>query len=217
MSVSGRRIAELAQDVADAHDAADALRTLTDLRQELDQYERQQVAWALSSGRSFTDIARALGITRQAAHRRFKDLAPAGRRGKRTPASAEVLLVLAYARAEALALRAPVVHPEHVLLGILRNDDRRAAAALQAAGITLETARLRARAHDRDGARSTRQALARATLRAREEDAGQVGVDHLLRGVLAVLRHEPGSLDVPAARVIAALDRAPAPSGVACA
>jgi ATP-dependent Clp protease ATP-binding subunit ClpA len=216
-SVSGRRIRDLVREVAGALEPDDALRTLTEMREELDEYERQQVAWALSAGRSYADVARALGITRQAAYRRFKDLMPRRRRRReRVPASAQVRLVLRYARAEALAVLAPTVHPDHVLLGILRNGDRRAAAALHAAGVTLPNARVCARSRGPEGIDLTRAALARALQRAREERAPQLGVDHLLRGALAELDGDSGSLlrslDVSPADVIVALDRATVPA-----
>jgi ATP-dependent Clp protease ATP-binding subunit ClpA len=215
MSISGRRIIDLAQEAAGAVGPDDALRTVTEMRQELDEYERQQVAWALRSGRSYADVARALGITRQAANRRFKDLMPQRRRRReRVPASAEVRLVLQYARAEALAVLAPAVHPDHVLLCILRNGDRRAAPALHAAGVTLQNARVRARSRGPEGMGLTRAALARGAWRAQAEKAPQLGVDHLLRGALAELDGDPGSLlrslDVSPADVIVALDRATA-------
>jgi hypothetical protein len=218
-SVAGRRICELAQEAARAPDAEEALRTLMVLRHELDDYERQQAAWALTQGGSYADVARALGISRQAAHRRFKDLAPPRRRRdrRRLPVTAEVRLVLGYARAEALALRAATLQPEHLLIGILRNGDRRAAAALAAAGITLEDARLEARRAasrpDREGPRAVDAVLGRAARRASEERATQLGLDHLLRGLVAEMSRAP---HVPAARVIAALDgraaEAPTPS-----
>ena len=55
---------------------------LTELRRELDELERAHVGRALQSGSSFADVARPLGISRQAAHRRYRDLAdrPAGAR-----------------------------------------------------------------------------------------------------------------------------------------
>ena len=51
-----------------------------------------------------------------------------------------------YARAEARALGASVLAPVHVVLGILRNGDQRAAAALTASGLELDEARRAARA-----------------------------------------------------------------------
>jgi uncharacterized protein YerC len=51
-----------------------SLRSLTALRAELDLLERHIVARALQEGQTYTQIARPLGISRQAAHRRYRDL-----------------------------------------------------------------------------------------------------------------------------------------------
>ncbi|MBE2319653.1 hypothetical protein DVA67_027035 [Solirubrobacter sp. CPCC 204708] len=51
-----------------------SLRALTALRAELDVLERHLVARALQEGQTYTQIARPLGISRQAAHRRYRDL-----------------------------------------------------------------------------------------------------------------------------------------------
>ena len=52
-----------------------ALQALTELRHQLDLVERSQVARALDTGHTFTAIAVPLAISRQAAHRRHRDLA----------------------------------------------------------------------------------------------------------------------------------------------
>src|SRR5215207_5558329 len=107
MSVSGQKICALAEEAAEAAEPEEALETLTRIREELAEFERQQVARALTSGRSYGDIARAMGITRQAAHRRFKGLTKAPRRGsQRLPPTPEVRLVFEYAREEARSLGA---------------------------------------------------------------------------------------------------------------
>jgi hypothetical protein len=49
-----------------------ALDELQALRAELDTYEDELVRHALGSGASFAAIARSLGISRQAAHRRYR-------------------------------------------------------------------------------------------------------------------------------------------------
>ena len=135
MSVSGQRICALAEEAAAAAEPEVALETLTRIRDELQEFERQQVARALTSGRSYGDVARAMGISRQAAHRRFKDLLKRNRRrSERLPPTPEVRLVFEYAREEARALGASELAPVHVVLGILRNGDQRAAAALTASG-----------------------------------------------------------------------------------
>jgi len=51
-----------------------ALRALTELRRHLDRFERRQIRRALASGESFAAVARARGISRQAAHRQYRHL-----------------------------------------------------------------------------------------------------------------------------------------------
>jgi ATP-dependent Clp protease ATP-binding subunit ClpA len=79
-----------------------------------------------------------LGISRQAAHRRFRDLAPARRRDPLVATDA-ARRVVRLAQAEALAAGASP-GSEHVLLGILRTDCE-AARALRFDGVTPERAR----------------------------------------------------------------------------
>ena len=52
-----------------------ALETLAELRREIELFNREQVKRGLAAGRSFGEVARALGVSRQAAHRRYRDLA----------------------------------------------------------------------------------------------------------------------------------------------
>ncbi len=220
MSESGQRICALAEEAAAASEPDAALETLTRIREELAEFERQQVARALTSGRSYGDVARAMGISRQAAHRRFKDLAKQKRRGsKRLPPTPEVRLVFDYARAEARALGASVLAPVHVLLGILRNGDRRAAAALTASGLSLEDARRVARsdlaASGNGGAAKVdiREMLAETAQCARRRGADTVEVEHLLRSALTSDDRGAdqllGRLGVAPDRVLAELEDAP--------
>ena len=220
MSVSGQVICRLAEAAAGTSDPESALQTLTRLRTELDEFERQQVARALTAGRSFGAIARAMGLSRQAVHRRFRDLAAHLRRRTALPPSPEVRLVFEYARAEAAALGATVLGQDHVLLGILRNGDLRAASVLAATGVTLEDARraawAAAAARKRGGARKVdiRAVLGEAVQCAKSRGADRVAVEHVLRAALAdesagaaqLLRR----LGVPPARILAGLDEAPA-------
>jgi ATP-dependent Clp protease ATP-binding subunit ClpA len=204
--VSGQRICTLAEEAASAADPEAALETLTRIREELAEFERQQVARALTAGRSYGDVARAMGITRQAAHRRFKDLTKGpGRGSQRLPPTPEVRLVFEYAREEARALGASVLAPVHVLLGILRNGDRRAAAALDSSGIGLDDARRAARGETapRGGGKvDIRAILGETALCARRRGADEVQVEHLLRSALA--SEDPG-----AGRVLEQLGVAP--------
>ena len=217
MSVSGKRICALAEEAASADNPEVALETLTRIREELVEFERQQVARALTAGGSYGDVARAMGITRQGAHRRFKDLTKGPRRGsERLPPTPEVRLVFEYAREEARSLGASVLTPVHVVLGILRNGDRRAAAALGASGIELEAARRVARAGSAPGGGGKvdiRAILGETALCARRRGASEVQVEHLLRSALA--SEDPGAehllkrLGVVPALVLAQLDAQP--------
>jgi ATP-dependent Clp protease ATP-binding subunit ClpA len=220
MSVSGQRICALAEEAAAAADPEAALETLTRIRDELQEFERQQVARALTSGRSYGDVARAMGISRQAAHRRFKDLLKGNRRrSERLPPTPEVRLVFEYAREEARALGASELAPVHVVLGILRKGDQRAAAALTASGLELEDARRAA--HGEEGAVGSgvagkvdiRNMLAETAQCARKRGAEQVEVEHLLRSALANDDHGAGGmlerLGVAPDRVLAELEAAP--------
>src|SRR5215217_7933605 len=106
MSQSGQRICRLAEEAANATQPRDALRLLCELRQELEDFERRQAARALGAGDSFGAIARALGISRQAAHRRFRDLASGANgdgNGTERP-TPEARLAAEYAREESAAL-----------------------------------------------------------------------------------------------------------------
>jgi hypothetical protein len=52
----------------------ESLAGLTALRGELEAFEREQVGRALDGGATFTAIGGTLGISRQAAHRRYRAL-----------------------------------------------------------------------------------------------------------------------------------------------
>jgi ATP-dependent Clp protease ATP-binding subunit ClpA len=210
MSVSGQRICRLAEEAADTPDPELALRTVTALRAELDQFERQQVARALTAGRSFGTIARALGVSRQAVHRRFKHLTKR-RRHAEVPPSPEVRLAVEYAGEEAKALEAQRLVPAHLLLGVLRTGDRRGAAALTAAGVEIETAReATPPSSDDDGLRAL---LAEAVQVARQHGAEYVEIEHVVRAALASghdsVRQMLGGLRVEAAAVLRQLDAMP--------
>ncbi len=108
--------------------------------------------------------------------------------------------------------------PVHVVLGILRNGDQRAAAALSASGLALEDARRVARAdHSATGGGGSkvdiRAMLTDTAQCARKRGADQVEVEHLLRTALA--SDDPGAgrllgrLGVAPDRVLAQLDEAP--------
>jgi len=101
-----------------APDPLRSLRELGALREELDAFERAQVRRALESGASFAAVARALGITRQAAHRRYRSLLDAAAAPPRLVASADALALLQRARLEAARAGAVTVGPEHVVSAV---------------------------------------------------------------------------------------------------
>jgi ATP-dependent Clp protease ATP-binding subunit ClpA len=189
MSEVGTRICQLAEEAAQDQDPESALRTLTELRGELDAFVRAHVARGLAAGRSFSDLARALGISRQAAHRRFRDLAPERPRARRRlVASDAVRRVVRLAHAEAVAA-GTTAGSQHVLLGILRTDSE-AARALKSEGVTLDGARACGQIPDADDHARQDSTCVRTILR----QAGRValargdrhlGLEQLLLAALA--------------------------------
>jgi ClpA/ClpB-like protein/helix-turn-helix protein len=185
----GQRLAQLAAEATSAPSARASLRALTELRGELDEFERRQIAHALAEGASFAAIGRDLGRSRQAVHRRFRDL-----KGEDMPllTAPDVRRVLKYAREEAVRLGADQLGGEHVVLGILRAGDLRAAELLRSAGATLDRARTQVHAaapdrmmfrRDMDPAdlRPLLSAPARAT---RERGGRRIEVEDVLAGAL---------------------------------
>lgn len=213
MSVSGQLICRLAEAAAETPDPERALRTLTALRAELDQFERQHVARALTAGRSFGTIARALGVSRQAAHRRFKDLTGRRRRAE-VPPSPEVRLAVEYAGEEAARLSDGRLGPAHLLLGVLRTGDRRGAAALTAAGMELDTCREAAPSASGDDV-GLRALLANAVQNAKQENRRCVEIEDVVRAALDSRHHSVTTMlagaGVSATRVLHQLDAADEP------
>lgn len=146
MTASAARIEQRARDATRQTNAEDALRALAALRGELDALEPALVARALRGGSSWSRIARALGVSKQAAHRKHRDVLDrepeAGEEAvARMRVSAEARRCVKLARQEARALGRGAVGTEHLLLGILRCRTSRAAAVLRSLGVTIERAR----------------------------------------------------------------------------
>ena len=199
-------LATLAAAAARADDPRDALRRIAALRVALDAHERAEVARALADGASFAAVGRELGISRQAVHRRFADLAPAGDAASASSAVAprngqlprdalsltsEARVVLRLASAEARATGNAELGGEHVLLALLRPGA--ALPALEAAGLTLAKARTQVQAaasqsrafsreHDPP---DPRRLLAAAVRETRARGASHVTPEALLRTALA--------------------------------
>jgi hypothetical protein len=109
---NAQRAVGLLERAMTAREPTAALRALTALRKELDALERQQVARALAEGKTFTAIAQPLGISRQAAHRRYRDLTGA-------PAlSPEARAALIRAREEATRHGSYCIDSRHLLIAL---------------------------------------------------------------------------------------------------
>jgi uncharacterized protein YerC len=187
---TSQRIAQRFSEILEARTPIAALRAVTALRRELNLFERQQVARALADGATFASIARELGISRQAVHRRFRNLSPADAPLVTSPDARRVLL---YARDEAIALGADTPASEHVLLATVRISELPAASVLRAAGATLGRVRAhiegvatRAPLFRRDPpADDFFRALLKAPARhARERGSARIEVEDLLLGML---------------------------------
>src|SRR5215210_8513067 len=141
------RLRDLAEHAIGASTPEAGLRAVGALRTEVDALERRHARRALESGLSFGAIARALGISRQAAHRRYRQLAdevpvaPAGQAPGRILVTSEARAVVALAREEARELGSTTVGTEHLLLAIVRDGHGSAAEALTRLGVTLDAAR----------------------------------------------------------------------------
>ncbi|MFE3516986.1 Clp protease N-terminal domain-containing protein [Streptomyces sp. NPDC059166] len=157
---------------------------------------------ARRSGASWTDIGRRMGVTRQAAQKRFVakesvDLS-AGEGFNRYTTRARKAVMTAHS--ESLAARNTEGAPEHLLLGIVAEPDGLAAKALVAQGVPLEAAREAALAALPPAADEVPELVpygpdAKKVLELTFREAlrlghNYVGTEHLL---LALLEHENGS------------------------
>jgi ATP-dependent Clp protease ATP-binding subunit ClpA len=189
------RICRLAEEAAATEEPESALRTLRELREALEDVERARVEQALASGSSFAGIAKALGISRQAAHRRYRNLAP--KPPQRVNFTSHALRAVQLARDEAAAMGAGAIATEHLLIGALRSGGS-PTIALEAEGVTADAAREcvlataanghEHRAADSDG-ETVRAVLHDALEIARARHAEAVDVAHI---VLAALGHPDG-------------------------
>jgi hypothetical protein len=130
-----------------ATDPGEALPAVAALREELDELEAAHVSSALRRGWSWARVGHALGVTKQAAHRRFSRrplTPPRSEEAARLVVSRESRLVVLMARGEAAGRCDSVVRTHHMLLGLLQYGEGRAADALAAVGVTLQNARIQA-------------------------------------------------------------------------
>jgi hypothetical protein len=117
MAPNAQRIIALLERALTVPEPVQGLATLTELRSELDELERVHVGRALQSGSSYAEVAAPLGISRQAAHRRYRDLATPP---PRPVLSAEARSALIRAREEATRHGSISIDSTHLLLAISR-------------------------------------------------------------------------------------------------
>src|SRR5450756_13670 len=127
------------EQLSDAVIAADHLGDVADhlIGHFVDQARR--------SGASWTDIGRSMGVSKQAAQKRFvpkggdaSDLDPSQGFGRFTVPARNVVMA---AQNEARAAGNDQIRPEHLVLGLLSQPDALAARSILEQGVTLETVR----------------------------------------------------------------------------
>ncbi|MFI9374921.1 Clp protease N-terminal domain-containing protein [Streptomyces parvulus] len=156
---------------------------------------------ARRSGASWTDIGRSMGVTRQAAQKRFvpkesADLDPDQGFNRFTPRARNAVMA---AHNEAVASGATEGLPEHLVLGLLTERDALAAKALIAQGVALDAIRAAAAATLPPAAEDVPELVpygpgAKKVLELTFREAlrlghNYVGTEHIL---LALLEHENG-------------------------
>jgi ATP-dependent Clp protease ATP-binding subunit ClpA len=144
------QVEALVMRVVSGNDPGSQLEALCELRRELDAIESELAADAIRAGMSWREIGAAIGVSKQAAHRRHRESvarlvndneAPEGNGSGGVNVSVPARRAVRLARQEAASLGGEEVGTEHLLLGILQCGDEQAAGLLRRLGVTLEAAR----------------------------------------------------------------------------
>ena len=210
MPAAAATIEQLARDAVRIPDPETALRALGALRRELDETESELVIRALQTGASWAHIARALGVSKQAAHRKHRHLAdqlhltPA-EGGSKILVTVEARRAIQFAREETKRLGQPAIGTEHILLGILRCQQSPAVKALNALGVTHQAAKACIQPtmasgtpvgagaietpHEHNVTAHARRILDGSLREAVKRQEGYIGVEHLLLALLADSRN----------------------------
>jgi hypothetical protein len=196
--VGGASLIELAgQALGD--DLDERLSAVAALRQELDRIEAQAVSDAIREAWPWSKIGEALGVSKQAVHRKYSRralLPPNAYHQHETVVSSNARLSVFMARREAAARGDDRVRTEHLLLAMLHQGEGGACEALKEVGVTLQAARLQADIFFPSAlaeieparlplSKAAREALEQATGEVVRRGDAQVETAHLL---LALLR-----------------------------
>jgi ATP-dependent Clp protease ATP-binding subunit ClpA len=213
-----RSVVELAEITAQRGQPGLALAAIVELRERLEALEEFHVEGAREQGWSWREVAQALGVTRQAVHRKYaKRLDDAHRATPqgRIVVTAEARRCVARARREAVSLRHDSVGTDHLLLGL--TAEKSTAEVLAPLGVSVGRARtcvVRLRGNgEANPSVSGRLALSTGAAKALEQSLrealrlaeGEIAAKHVL---LALLRPEASrarrvldSLEVSAAAI----------------
>lgn len=131
-----RRLGTTAQKAL-GREPGKALGAIRQLRVELDSLEEAQVANALARGWSWARIGRALGVSRQAVHRKYSRCSPAPLAWSGPVLANNLRVAMVLARTEAAARGDVLVGTEHLLIGLFQAGEGSAARALRSAGASL--------------------------------------------------------------------------------
>ncbi|MEU6997596.1 Clp protease N-terminal domain-containing protein [Nonomuraea sp. NPDC046570] len=195
------RLDELINVIKGRHPGGDALEELTDavllgehLGELADHLIGHFVDRARHSGASWTDIGRSMGVTKQAAQKRFVPKVGDLRTYERYTDRARHVIVQAQQEARTGG-RAHIL-PEHLVLGLLHEPDGLAAKAMEAAGASLEAVReaTTAALGPADGEAPAEVTFSPQGVKALELTLREalrlghnyIGTEHLLLGVLAL-------------------------------
>ncbi|MGI5197138.1 Clp protease N-terminal domain-containing protein [Streptomyces sp. CA-288835] len=157
---------------------------------------------ARRSGASWTEIGKSMGVTRQAAQKRFvpkaeSDLDPNQGFSRFTPRARNVVVI---SQNEAKNAGNDLIRPEHLILGLIAEPEGLGAKAITAQGVTLDavreaaTAALPPRADDVPALipydSNVKKALELTFREALRLGHNYIGTEHIL---LALLEHEGGT------------------------
>lgn len=173
-------------------DPSGGLAAVAELRRRLDVLEAAHVDEAIAGRWSWQRVADCLGVTKQAAHARHARRAQRAREGLVVAGRARQAVALA--RREASRLGSRVVETDHLLLGLLREEQGPIRAVLADCGITYD-ALVAANGYVSAPREQPSPAVASATRRVLEQSMreaiakgdARLDVEHLLLAIL----HEP--------------------------